>query len=328
MKVGFFCNKHLNKYEFICSVCKVNLCILCKKEHVHINSIPFFEENKNEICFKTKYTSGTNTIAKSLYDLCKCFIDCYSKGKENHYLSINIISNYYLAKEINPYLSIDNNLTNDIVITSNYFENNKDENNFLAKSFGDYEFMEYYENLIFGIYKGDIESFKEMNKILDFYKRKKKKIQKIPFNKSAYLFSLSNSICIYRNEFLLIDEIVNSTDMKLLLIKLIKLVENMKLKINFVEANVEMMKKLNLEAHYKLDYELRRKTGNIISKSLLFCFFDKLDKIDPNKYIFYAVEALEEKIRNEKKINRPENIKIKYQKDLKQKYSKSLIVLI
>jgi hypothetical protein len=44
---------------------------------------------------------------------------------------------------------------------------------------------------------------------------------------------------------------------------------------------------LNIKIHHKLNFEQRIKAGNIIAKSILTSFYNKLDKIEFNKNIFY-----------------------------------------
>ena len=60
---------------------------------------------------------------------------------------------------------------------------------------------------------------------------------------------------------------------------------------------------------------------------MLESFYDKLDKIDYNKNIFYAVEEIEEKIRQSNKIIGPENLKKDYVRALNRNYINSLEML-
>jgi hypothetical protein len=60
---------------------------------------------------------------------------------------------------------------------------------------------------------------------------------------------------------------------------------------------------------------------------MLELFYDKLDKIDYNKNIFYAVEEIEEKIRQSNKIIGPENLKKDYVRALNRNYINSLEML-
>ena len=99
------------------------------------------------------------------------------------------------------------------------------------------------------------------------------------------------------------------------------------MKINLIETNIELLKLVNIKTFHKLDFELRRKSGNIIAKHILSSFSDKLDKIESNKNIYYDVEEIEEKIKQCNKIIGPDIIKREYLNKLNKNYINSLKIL-
>ena len=80
------------------------------------------------------------------------------------------------------------------------------------------------------------------------------------------------------------------------------MIDSLILKLNLVEANVEFLKQLNIEINHKLNFEQRIKAGNIIAKTILTSFYDKLDKIEFNKIKFYSDEEIDEKNKQSNKI--------------------------
>ena len=322
----FFCKKHLLVFSFLCPICKINLCINCKQYHHHINCQPFFEDKYEDINIENN--DKLNNISKNLISLSEAFKNCYKSGRNHKYLSSNIIENYYLIKQINQIIaeSLQNNKKHqNFTIISNYFCK-YDECKYLLEN--NDQFIDNYEILIFYIQTGDLSAYRKAKDICEFYKKKNNLIIKSNIlYKGSYIYSLSSFINISRNKFLSCAEMVNSYEIKLLSLNLIKVINSLNLKLNLVETNVEFLKQLNIKIHHKLDFELRRKVGNIIAKSMLESFYDKLDKIDFNKNIFYAVEEIEEKIKQSNKIIGPENIKKDYVRALNRNYINSLEML-
>ena len=82
--------------------------------------------------------------------------------------------------------------------------------------------------------------------------------------------------------------------------------------------------------NYKLDFELRRKIGNILGKEILKKFSNNLNTIKPTKYLYtLSNEIIAEKLSkamNEK--SNSKNYNIKKVNNLKAKYELSLNKLI
>ena len=87
----------------------------------------------------------------------------------------------------------------------------------------------------------------------------------------------------------------------------------MSLKINIIETNVEIMKQLSLNAQIKLNKELRRKTGNLLVKSILSTFYEDIEPIEKNEYtLCYSVLELKDKLKKAKEFEGEKSIKEKY----------------
>jgi hypothetical protein len=101
----------------------------------------------------------------------------------------------------------------------------------------------------------------------------------------------------------------------------------MKLKINMIELNIKSLNQSIIDINYKLDYELRRKTGNLIAEKIIKEYFDDLEPIIKTEYILsLSIENLQEKISTYSKIE--DKIKRdKYMEILKKKLKKALAFL-
>ena len=118
----FFCKEHLLTFPFLCQICKIYLCSDCLEYHHHINCLPFFEDNYEDI--KIENNDKLNNISNNLFDLSNAFKNCYTFGRTHKYLSSNIIENYYIIKQINKYIteSLKNNKKHqNFTIISNFF---------------------------------------------------------------------------------------------------------------------------------------------------------------------------------------------------------------
>ena len=233
----FFCKEHLLTFSFLCPICKINLCSDCLEYHHHINCLPFFEDNYEDI--KIENNDKLNNISNNLFALSNAFKNCYTFGRTHKYLSSNIIENYYLIKQINKYIteSLKNNKKHqNFTIVSNFFCN-YDESKYLV--YNNDQFMEKYKILIFHIQTGDLSAYHKMKEIFKFYKEKHNLIIKPNIlSKGYYLYYLSNYITNSKNKFLSANRILTSFENGLLLINLVKIIDSLILKLNLVEPNV------------------------------------------------------------------------------------------
>lgn len=165
----FFCQKHLFKFKYFCPICNVNLCDNCIISHCHTNYIPFSKEQRIIKITNKKVIIDEKgkDISKKLTDVSNSFKDCYFNGKNKDLLTLNILSNYHLIKTIDSYIS---DLSGKIkinqissIMKSDFYQNEK-EVDYLAKNFGDYEFMEKYKLLILYVHSGDLRYKRESNK--------------------------------------------------------------------------------------------------------------------------------------------------------------------
>ena len=133
----YFCNEHLLKYQFFCPVCKINLCEECNEEHIHINCLNLFEQNIN----LENIIEPSNECFKRLYKLARLFHSCYIENVTNSKMTLNILLNSILAKNIVKFIQ-QNEASEGIEIKNDYL-NNIDKNSYLCKDFDNSEFNMY-----------------------------------------------------------------------------------------------------------------------------------------------------------------------------------------
>ena len=316
----YFCNEHLLKYQFFCPVCKINLCEECNEGHLHINCPNLLEQNIN----LEHIIEPSNECFKRLYKLARLFYSCYIKNVTNSKMTLNILLNSILANNIVKFIQ-QNQAFEGIIIKNDYL-NNIDKNSYLCKVFDSPEFNMYYSNLISNACDGNINDYYKLNKIRDEYKS-----QRLPrlFRKKSFYNSLKIQMF----------NIINTLDLTIAkfnvdknTLNLNKEINYLKLKNKLYEFSMELFKVFSLKMNYKLDFELRRKVGNILGEVILKNFKVNLNDIEPTKYLLTLsnekiVEKLT-KLTNTKK-NKPKDLEENKEiGTLKSKYIKSLQMLI
>ena len=324
----FICPEHFFKYNYFCPFCKVNLCNECIIGHIHINYHSLFKFEYK--CNPTNYNIKDNHLSQKLILLSKYLDYCYLSGVESKYLTFNILDNCNLIEKISSFISQiikkKNKYENKMIKSDLYMREKVD--NYMTAEFGNYEFHQKYKKLIFLFQGGDIQSKYKMEKIYELYKSKIKAINYSDLWSFPYtLFSITDVVSL-KKEIFLIKQLIHSVELKLLVNKFIKSINNMSLKLNIIETNLEIMKQLSLNAQVKLNKELRRKAGNLLVKSILSTFYEDIEPIEKNEYtLCYSVLELKDKLKKAKAFEGEKSIKEKYIKDLNEKLSLSLSLL-
>ena len=161
----YFCDMHLCKYEDYCPVCKINLCRLCREEHIHINCKKLLAE-KVELDDTTEFF---NDCYKKLYHLVKILQSCYNKSFINSKMTLNILLNNILAKKIISFIQRKQIPVKGIEIKNDYL-NNINKNLYICKAYDNEEFNKYYSNLISNASCGNIRQYYKLNEIRNYYK--------------------------------------------------------------------------------------------------------------------------------------------------------------
>lgn len=320
----YFCEQHLSKYNFYCPLCKINLCDSCKKRHIHINCINILALNiKSEDIIEP-----SNNCFKRLYKLAKIFHSCYQKSIDNSKMTKNILLNNILANNIIEFIRKSQAPFKGSEIKNNYLFN-IDKNSYLFNKYDDSEFNAYYRSLIYSACGGNIMDYYRLYEIRNAYNA-----NELPniFNWNLYHDILGLRISNFINLMESIIEKFNISDIKLNLSKCFEKISNLKLKNELNTFSFELIKVFALKMNYKLDYELRRKVGNILGQLILQKFYENLNTIQPTKYLLTLSNekiAKEISISNSKKNYKSSDPKINgNDNSLNSKFKKSLIELI
>ena len=327
MECQYICNEHFFRYKYYCPICKINLCEQCITQHYHIN-LPqlIIKDTTNEI------NSDNYPYNENLRYLSQILLYCYNKSISNNKMTLNMMLNANLAKNIIVFLkdSKDNTTITKYRI-ENDFLSNVDNDIYFCKNYGDNEFTYYYSKILSEVSRGNIRQYYKLREI-----KKKYKNNKIGFYfwDNSYQLSLLHKIEKSRNNFLFSKLIHDSSDIVLDFFNCMRLISNLDLKIRVNQFGYELMKNMCLRMNNKLDLELRRKIGNLISLNIVQKFNDNIEKIEPSIKLLYLSG---EKIKNEKKQKKREfdihkynlkNVASEKLKNLDNNYKKTLEMLM
>ena len=291
MKCQYICESHLLEYEFYCPICKINLCIKCRKEHFHINC-PELKYQKDI----SKEINEPSDCFKKLFMLAKLFYDCYNINVSNGRLTLNILLNTNLADKILAF--IQNNSPDKVKEIKNNFLNDADEKLYLCKEYGSSNFEDYYNDLLINSNCGRINAYYILYGILEKYETDFKRtiynknnlnqtyISSLDFRKESFINNINFAVVR-----------IDLSETNIILANCLKMINDLKLKNNFLEFSLQLVKMISLKMNYKLDCELRRKVGNIISTVILKNFNKNLEPIQKSKkMLLYSSEYLKEKM--------------------------------
>lgn len=323
IKCQFICDIHLLLYKFYCPVCKINICKKCKEGHFHMNCPNLLKEKIN---YKD-IIEPSNDCYKRLYKLSKEFYSCYENNLSDRQMTLNILMNAYLANKI--VIFIQQKTPSEGIEIKNEYLCNIDESLFLSHEYDNLEFNKYYSNLIFNASVGNIVAYHKINEI-----RKKYKNEDFPeaFRDDSYYEFISSKKSKLLIEFDLAIVKIDVNEINLNLSKFMRMVSCLKLKNEITEFYLELMKHISKKMNYKLDFELRRKIGNILGEGLLKKFKDNLKEIEPTKTLItlsseYIKDELENNLNKENNKVKEEELSKKID-SLKLNYIKSLNMLI
>lgn len=324
-KSQYSCEKHFLEYKFYCPICKINLCNKCKEEHFHINCPSLFD---NKFIFKDIKNPSENFFQK-LYQIAKIFYACYDKNVSSGKMTLNILLNMNLANNILSFIQ-ENSIKEGKEIRNNYLDN-IDINSFLCKEYGSFDFENNYNNFLIKVYNGNINAYHILNKIIENYKIKYgKNIYNKFILQQSYIASLNNQKDKIINEINFAAIKYDLSETNFILSDCARMINCLKLKNNFFEFCLQLIKMITLKLNYKLDFELRRKVGNIIAKILLRNFNENLKETKKTKKIFaLSSEELKKRMNDVTPIKFNKKNRITNQKyiSLKNKYKTSLQML-
>ena len=310
----FICSIHLFNYQFYCPICKINLCEKCKEEHYHMNC-PSLIKTKLEC---PKQIESTN---EQLSLLSESFYYCYNKSYLSNKMTLNILLNTNLANNIINYIK--NPDAKIIEIKNNFWLGVKDKP-FMCENNTASEFNKYYSVLLSKVNSGVIKYFHLLGDI----EKMNENLEEPLIFKNCYYTSLKSNIGDLKNLLYSLKLILDSNATNLMLTEYIKETNYLKLKIEVSNFCLELLKNSSIKMNYKLDFEMRRKMGNVIGQLLLKNFHENLVEIKPTeRLIALSSEKIKEKIIK----NKSSPKKNKNNSDLlnlKTKYKSSMDMLI
>ena len=323
----YYCKEHLNKVTHFCRYCKINLCEKeCLLEHCHCKSEPF----DKELNINPSGYNGNNLILKNLANLSRAFYECYKERVEKSNLTLNIILNYYLIEPINRFIKENKNNKGPIkeIVINNTFKKAEKESFYMFNSFGDEDFNEFYFKLVLNAQQGNIRSFHKLIDIKQRYISLQKYKRKIFIIRQNYLMVLKLSLDRLLDELMLMSNLKEFRNFPLMLMDVEQKVYQLQNIQNQLEQDLKLIKRFIISMDYRIDYELRRKIGNIIGIEMLKLFGEKIGQIEKIQYLLVlSIEDIETKIAqtNYTITNKKDQITVVNQ--LKEKYKKALEML-
>ena len=322
LELQFICKKHIKRFSHYCQVCKKNLCDDCLMYHEHMNNIKFEDVSKTkkeiESFLKSK---GDTQIVEKLLKISKLFAQCFNTCKTNETINIDIILNYWLIKGVKTFIEE----KKERGIISNKFVLEKGKSSY-SKYFYDQNFILYYDRLILDIHSGNINSFHSLNNIkAQYQKNKEMYLYNYELLKISYQLRLSALEMDSKFNVLFVKDMIQTAKYNYSLIEMSELYEELNLQNKIIEYNFALLKRLSLEMIYKLDYQLRRKSSNLITKELYNHFYQNIQALNTTKNrLSKCSSELKSKLISLDKIKNKTIELTNYRDVIKSKYIKSL----
>lgn len=319
-EIQFICNKHFIEYQYFCPICEENLCFHCRNCHVHINCASLFEfkEIKNITIISPNVSD--EIFINNLIKLCEIFKYSYFHYLNNNKMSLDIIKNYGLIKEMNNFIKnyrIKPLIKGEITI-SNKLLQDKNEYKYLCKYFNGDKFVNEYSFLINEVNIGNYEYHHNLNVIKEYYENKHIIIKN---NDDNYFFhSLKGKIYNLQYKFHCITENINKINSQIKINFLYKEIEELKLLIDTLDADIHLLKIINMNLLYKNNYNLRRKVGNLITEIILSNYSHQIEIKQNNFILLQSIILIQKKIEESKKLEGPKEVLDDYKNNLKKMY--------
>ena len=322
----FFCNEHFIKYQYFCPYCGKNLCIHCKNFHVHIKCQFLFDCAKIKH-IKIEQVNSSDEFVINLNKLSQLFENSYIRNSNKKKLNLNILENYTLIEGINTliknYMKI-KILKKTKNISNNFLINEKEEEN-ICNCFYDDEFKRIYSELIKQTNKGNYEYNHNLKVLEQFYKNKNKYNTDIILDEDNFINSLKSQIYNLKHIFIKSNSNLSKINMQIRLNYLNKEITNLKLLINTLDVDIHLLKQINMNLLFKYNYQLRRKTGNLMYDLILKNYSDQLETIKENNYILIeSIIQIRKKIIESNDLEGPEKELLDYKNKIKSKYEELL----
>ena len=236
-----------------------------------------------------------NDCFKKLYHLVNILNSCHEKSFTNSKMTLNILLNNILAKNIIIFIKRKQIPSKGIEIKNDYLDNIS-KNSYICKEYDNEEFNKYYSNLISNASCGNIRQYYKLNEIRKYYKNDNfpELFRIINFNDILSL-KIDNAI----SSFFLVKTQLNINYLTFTLSKCLKKIDELKLKLQLNEYSLQLLKMLYLKMNYIFDFQLRKKVGNILGKVILDNFTKNINCIKPTKFLYIlSNERIEKNLSN------------------------------
>ena len=326
-KMQFFCDEHFMQYRYFCPYCEKNLCTHCKNFHVHINCQSLFDniQTKNE---KILSKNSSDKFIINLNKLSELFEKSYQRNYGQNQMCLNILENYSLIKGINELIQNykkNEQLKKNKKISSNFLNNQQKEEENICDYFYDDKFKNIYSDLIKQTNRGNYEYHHKLKVLEQFYKNKNKYNVSFNFDEDNFINSLKGQIYNFKYIFISLKDKLSKLNMKIRINYLNKEISQLKLLINTLEVDIHLLKQINMNLLLKYNYQLRRKTGNLISEVILKNYAEQLEIIKENNYILMeSIIQIRKKIAESNELEGPEIELLDYKNKLETKYEQLL----
>ena len=326
--IQFFCQIHFLLNQYFCPYCNKNLCIHCKNYHHHINCQSLFDCDKIKKIKVNSWDSSGDNMIKNLNELCHILESLYIYNYKNNKMSLNIIENYSLIEGINTFLHKyykNNKVLKKIkTISSTLFNNQKDEELYLCQYFYDDIFIKEYSTLIYQANNGNYEYHHNLKVIEEIYKNKKKYKNINNFNDNSFIISLKGQLYHFKYLFRTLKDNLSKINMQIRINYLNKEISHLKLLVKTMDVDIHLLKQINLNILYKHNYQLRRKTGNLITELILSNYSDQLEVKENNYILMESIIQIKKKIEEAENLDGPTNDLKAYKDKLKEHYESLL----
>ena len=321
--IQFICKVHFLQYKFFCPICRKNLCIQCRNYHNHINSYSLFDykikNGKNPITY-----SGSNEVIINLNKLSEVFTECYQNHLKKGKMSINIIMNFSLINSINDFIEsfLKKKYQKKEELISNSIFSNEKEESYLCEKFGDDKFKKKYSVLIDNINNGDYESYYKMEVLKEFYNIRNRMDLNYNLNLSFFNISLKGIIEYFQRQYQYINNGVSAINSNINNNYLKKEIDNLKLILKIYETDIKLLRKINIDLRFKYNFQLRRKTGNLLTEIIINDYWHLLKPISETDYIlFESILLIKKKLSQINNLEGPREKIEDYKQKLMNSYS-------
>ena len=141
--------------------------------------------------------------------------------------------------------------------------------------------------------------------------------------KIAYIISLNNLINEKKNELLLLSNSFLNGNTQYCLFEAIKRIKELQTLVKKLDFDLELLKKYAIDLDYRVDFEQRRRIGNLLAEKILSLFPNNIEPMKKNEFFLsLSIENIEEKIN---KLNSSkEKVEKEKLSELREKLNKAL----